>query len=173
MITLVLFVVVLPVFVYISNLQTKLKEIVQLHKKIENFQLRLNDIERTTYGLYDSETENLHKDVKKLSNIIYNLALYTQNDSIGPHNIDDFLDILANNNKNKFDIIIEDEFKKYKKNKLKCYSPLKYNEEYSEQKNKQRMWVSTNINEIIYSTLRSKFEPIIDTGPIDFLFEVD
>ena len=176
----------------LTDIKYKLKEL-QTENTI--LKLRMNDVESATYQIsetsdsdneescheeYDSDNkydddsiDYLREDVTKLFNIITNMALYTQKNIVGPHNVEEFLDILANSNKKEFAIIMEEEFEKYMNNHTGCKSLMGYKSEYPDQINKQRMWLTTDIKEIIYETIKSKFEPITHTIPEDSMDSVD
>ncbi len=181
----------------LTDIKYKLKEL-QTENTI--LKLRINDVESATYQISetsDSDSDNetseescheeydsdnkydedsidyLREDVTKLFNIITNMALYTQKNVVGPHNVEEFLDILANSNKKEFAIIMEEEFEKYMNNQCYYKNLMGYKSEYPDQINKQRMWLTTDIKEIIYATIKSKFEPITHTIPEDSMDSVD
>jgi len=104
----------------------------------------------------------MQEDIDSLFNIIRNLSLYTQKDVIGPHNVNEFLEILSKDNMDDFNYLVEHEFEKYKKDTSRR---LRYDPDYPEIVNKQRMWISMG-SHMIHSRLRESFESITNIEPV-------
>ena len=114
-------------------------------------------------------------ELEKLNNVIKNLALYTQKKTIGPHNVNQFIKILEKDYSEELEELFDNEFENFKiehvtRSKVNTFM---YNPNITELMNKQRMWVGSEISNIIFLELRSKFDPITGVYDIGSDFDSD
>lgn len=157
-----------------QNVESEIKvltdEVIKLRNENMSLRIKLEDIERITFRVedeYNIDSYNtiryLNGSIDKLYNIITNLALYTQKDTIGPHNVKPFIKILEKDYFKELEEMYNQEFENFKiqhNTRGITKHKLHYKPELTEVMNKQRLWITGNIMEHIFSELRDKFEPI-------------
>lgn len=164
-------------------------------EKVKNenmiLRIRLEDLERINFKIdsepceSESESESVEStassqmstqlELEKLNNVIKNLALYTQKKTIGPHNVNQFIKILEKDYSEELEELFDNEFENFKiehvtRSKVNTFM---YNPNITELMNKQRMWVGSEISNIIFLELKSKFEPITHVYDIGSDFDSD
>jgi hypothetical protein len=158
-------------------LRIRLEDLERINFRVDsepsNSELDYSDTESESTDSKSStelELEYLNESIDKLDNIIKNLALYTQKETIGPHNVKLFIKILEQDYSEELEELFNQEFEKFKIEHVtrSKVNKFMYNPNITELMNKQRMWVGGEINSKVFYELRSKFEPITCIDNIDY-----